>query len=290
MNVFSYVLLLVLSAVIPALAVEPSDGPNPSTSAVKKFGAKPLCFVFAGESNSGGFGLNTEATAAELAPRSCVQIMNLTSGKFEFENLQIGVNNLQKHGALDGLEKICHGFELELANAVEKGTFAGHKQVYLIKTGQGGSRVKDWNPEHPNWKNSFLQRVQAGKRQLPGNVQWVVWLSLGINDGRSNTPDFKTLMSEYLDRVHAELPGAVIVMTGFESMGYPTINQILHQLAAEKTGVATVDTTGAALAKRRDRPDLVDPNHWGYAGLKVVTTRLIESTQQALKRKSGVTP
>ena len=29
---------------------------------------------------------------AELAPRPTVQIMNLTSGKYEFENLQIGVN------------------------------------------------------------------------------------------------------------------------------------------------------------------------------------------------------
>ena len=53
---------------------------------------RPFCFVFAGESNSGGFGLNKEANPAELAPRPTVQIMNLTSGKFEFENLQIGVN------------------------------------------------------------------------------------------------------------------------------------------------------------------------------------------------------
>jgi hypothetical protein len=66
---------------------------------------RPLVIVFAGESNSGGLALNKSATPSELAPQPSVQGMNLTNGRFSFEDLQIGVNNLQKHGALNGKEK-----------------------------------------------------------------------------------------------------------------------------------------------------------------------------------------
>lgn len=44
--------------------------------------ARPLVFVITGESNSGGVGKNAKATAEEMKPRSCVQIMNLTDGKW----------------------------------------------------------------------------------------------------------------------------------------------------------------------------------------------------------------
>ena len=256
------ILMAVLAIVTEALAETPKT-------------QKPLCFVFAGESNSGGFGLNKSATTAELAPRSCVQIMNLTNGLFNFEDLQIGVNNLRKHRRLSGRETTCHGFELELANAVDEGALPGHKQVYLIKTGQGGSVVKNWNADQPDWKDSFLQRIAVGRKHLPADVQWVVWLSLGINDALGGTRNWKTEMSPYLDRLQKELPGAVIVITGFESMGYPEINKAIAELAAEKKGVYAIDSTGAGL---------IGKNHWDYQGLKLVTRRLIAATLQALSK------
>ena len=181
-------------------------------------GGNPLVFVITGESNSGGIGSNLHATPAELAPRPCVQIMNLTDGRFGFENLQLGVNNLREHAGLEECFSTSHGFENELANAVEAGLFAGRKQVRLIKTGHGGSMIEQWVPGHVAgyWKK-FIQRTGGAKPQLPDNLQWVVWLSLGINDAIAGTPidRWKQDTLVHLQRIKKELPGAVIVMTQF---------------------------------------------------------------------------
>ncbi|NOY00331.1 MAG: hypothetical protein GXP30_11435 [Verrucomicrobia bacterium] len=150
---------------------------------------RPLVFVITGESNSGGVGRNAKATPKEMAPRPSVQIMNLTDGKFAFETMQLGVNNLRDHFRLQDYYEVWHGFENELANAVERNDFPSYKQVYLIKTGHGGSRVEQWSEANSSgfWKK-FLERIDAGKKQVPTNSQWVVWFSLGINDAIDKMP------------------------------------------------------------------------------------------------------
>lgn len=240
-----------------------------------------LIFVFNGESNSGGIGLNADASAAELAARSCVQIMNLTSGSFGFETLQLGVNNLRDHAGLEPFYDMCHGFENALANAVETGAFTHHSRVYLIKTGQGGSRIAEWEAEATSgyWAR-FLQRVRAGKAQLPMERRWVVWFSLGINDAIAGTPvgDWKTNTIAHLDRIKMELPGAIIVMTQFQSMtrgvSMTAYNRAIAEIAASEANVFAVDATGAALR---------DTYHWSYAGLKTVGTRMATTTKQVLE-------
>jgi hypothetical protein len=124
---------LSLAALLPAL---PASAQEKSETT-----PRPLAFVITGESNSGGVGANFDASAEERAPRPNVQIMNLVDGKFGFEDMQLGVNNLRDHYRL---EKFCdgyHGFELGLANAVDADAFPDRKPVYLIKTGHGGSRL-----------------------------------------------------------------------------------------------------------------------------------------------------
>jgi hypothetical protein len=293
-NILRLTSLILLAATSAIGAAEPSKAPHPSSqppaprlaigAAEPSKASRPLCIVITGESNAGGFGLNKSATAAELALRPCVQIMNLTSGKYEFEDLRIGVNNLRKHRMLESRETSCHGFELELANVVAEGALPGYRQVYLIKTGQGGSVLANWKEDQPDWKDNFLPRIEAGRKQLPADVQWVVWLSLGINDARRKTPNcmtapiWKTEMSCFIDRLQKELPKAVIVMTGFQSMGYAEFNQAIAELAAEKKGVFAIDSTGASKA---------DGNHWNYAGLKLITGRLIGATLEGLKGTGG---
>jgi len=239
---------------------------------------RPLVFVITGESNSGGIGKNADASPKERGPRSCVQIMNLTDGRFGFEDMQLGGNNLRDHFRLDDYYANCHGFENELANAVEDNAFAGHKQAYLIKTGQGGSRVSQWTEQHASgfWKK-FIQRIEAAKRQLPGKPQWVVWFSLGINDAIDGTPvaKWKQDIHTHLMRIKAQLPGAIIVMTQFQSMGYPQINAAIAEIASNDADVFAVDSTGAALS---------DANHWNYAGLKTVTRRMVEVTRKAVTK------
>ena len=239
-----------------------------------------LVFVLAGESNSGGIGLNSDATPAEHAARSCVQIMNLTSNLFGFESLQLGVNNLRDHAGLQAYYDTCHGFENALANSVESGVFKDHSQVYLIKTGQGGSVISQWAVGAPSgyWAK-FLQRLNAGKARLPSHRQWVVWFSLGINDAIAGTPvsAWKTNTIAHLDKLKAELPGAIIVMTQFQSMtggvSMAAVNQAIAEIAATEANVFAVDSSGAALR---------DTYHWSYTGLKTVGNRMAATTKQAL--------
>jgi hypothetical protein len=94
---------------------------------------RALAFVFTGESNSGGIGLNSEAAPTELAVRPRVQIMNLTSSLFGFEPLRVGVNNLRDHAGLEDYYDSCHGFEIALANSIEAGLFTDFSSYYLIK-------------------------------------------------------------------------------------------------------------------------------------------------------------
>jgi hypothetical protein len=236
----------------------------------------PLVFVITGESNSGGIGSNAQATPAERKARPSVQIMNLTNGRFNFEPLHLGVNNLRAHLGLQKYYDTCHGFENQLANAVETNAFPGDMQVYLIKTGHGGSRIAQWGGQAPGgYWDKFLKRTEAGKRQLPANARWMVWFSLGINDSIARTPvtTWKKKTLAHLKRIKAQLPNVVIVMTQFQSMGYPQINAAIAAIAAEEKDVFVVDSKGAALS---------DKNHWSYKGLKTVTKRMIKVTQDEL--------
>ena len=247
---------------------------------------RPLVIVITGESNSGGSGRNVDVSPKEKEPRPSVQIMNLTSGKFGFETMQLGVNNLRDHTGMNETHYTSwHGFENELANEVDANSFPHHEQVYLIKTGHGGSRIAQWTENSPSgfWKK-FIERTEAGKRQLPDNPQWVVWFSLGINDAIAKTPieQWEKEIRAHLKKIKAQLPGAIIIMTQFQSMGegeakdiYPETDATIAKIAGDDTDVYAVDSTGA---------DLVDRNHWSYKGLKTVTQRMVKITREALDK------
>ena len=243
--------------------------------------ARPLVFVITGESNSGGVGDNADATEKERAPRPNLQIMNLTDGRFGFEDMQIGVNNLRDHYRLEKYYDVYHGLELGLANAVDDDAFAESKPVYLIKTGHGGSRIAQWSEDHESgfWKK-FVQRTDAAKKQLPGKPRWVVWFSLGINDAIDDAPiePWMNAVRAHLERIRRQLPDAVIVMTQFQSMkDYPDFDEAIAEIAERDPAVIAVDSTGTTLR---------DKNHWDYEGLKTMATRMVKATQDLLETAS----
>lgn len=252
-----------------------------STATATPFTIEQLAFVITGESNSGGIGLNSDASGAELAARSSVQIMNLTSGLFGFEDLDIGTNNLRDHAGLEGYYANSHGFELQLANSTEAHFFPDHEQVYLVKTGQGGSQVAQWTVGNgTGYWTKFLERTSAAKSQIPAEGrQWVVWMSLGINDAIAGvaTSTWKTAMVAHIDKIKADLPGSIVIMTQFQSMtnqsGYATYNAVMDEIAAQQSNVFVVSATGAGLR---------DTNHWSYAGLKTVASRMATTTKTQL--------
>ena len=98
--------VLITTGAISARAEEPADGER----------RPKLLVIITGESNSGGFALNSEATTEEVAPRSAVQILD--NDVLAFRPLDIGTNNLLGHAGLKPTE--THGFELELANRAER--------------------------------------------------------------------------------------------------------------------------------------------------------------------------
>lgn len=244
----------------------------------------PLAFVFAGESNSGGIALNSAATEAELAPRPAVQIMNLYSGTFAFEPLDIGFNNIVDHAGLSDQPAyvpippntiLIHGMELGLANAVEAGAFEGQSSVYLIKTGQGGSRISQWAEGGGFW-SKFLERTNAAKAVLPTNTRWVVWYSQGINDAIAGVlPEaWKAETTAHFQKIKAQLPGCRIVLTEFQSMpgggGFPVYNAAIRELVAADPSLASVATDNAG----ND-----GAYHWSYAGYRdVVVPALVEKS------------
>ena len=245
----------------------------------------PLVFVFAGESNSGGVARNVDALAAEVAPRPSVQIMDLYSGAFDFEPLDIGFNNLVDHNGISNNtayvpnppnDILVHGMELGLANAVEAGAFPGRTSVYLIKTGHGGSTIAQWNVGGVYW-TKFLQRIDLAKAVLPADARWIVWYSQGINDAVGGVPiaTWKTATALHLAKLEATLPGCQIIFTEFQSMpangGYPAVNAAIRELVVADPALASVDTTGAAAQ---------DGNHWSYAGYRnVVVPGMVAATR-----------
>ena len=225
-----------------------------------------LTFVFTGESNAGGMALNSDATSTELASTPQVQILN--NNTFLFENLDIGTNNNLDHYNMPCC--IYHGFELQLANSVKANAFTNNPQVYLVKTGQGLSILGDWNVGGVFW-TKFLQRIAAAKTQLPASTQWVVWYSLGINDYIFGTPTgtFKTMTIAHLNKIKAELPGAIIIMTQFQSMG-DIYTDAMTEIASTQPNVYVVDSTGATLT--------AEGLHWNYIGFKTLVNKMVMIT------------
>ncbi len=232
---------------------------------------KPVLVIINGESNSGGYALNSEALAAEILPRSSVLILDNT-GLASFDILDIGTNNLVGHAGLPNGP--THGFELELANRADVNSFY-NQPVYLIKTGQGGSSIAQWNLGG-GYFTTFQARINAAKALIDfADYNIVILFSLGINDAISgtNTVTWKAAVQAHFVNLRAEVgANTPIIMTEFQGMGsggtqYSSYNTVIQAIASEDPNVYSIDVTGAGLR---------DVNHWNYTGMKIVAGRLLD--------------
>ncbi len=140
--------------------------------------------------------------------------------------------------------------------------------------------IDEWVPNHPSgyWKK-HVQRIEAARRKIPGEPQWEVWFSLGINDAIAGTDInlWQSAVISHLRRIKDLLPGAIIVKTQFQSMKkYSAFDAAIADIASREDSVLAVDSTDSALC---------DENHWNYAGLKTMSQRMAEATNQALGEK-----
>ena len=230
-----------------------------------------LMFVINGESNSGGYALNAQASPGELERRTSVRILNNTT-LASFDDLQIGVNNLVGHDRL--ANGITHGFELELANRADADE-RYRAPCYLVKTGQGGSRIAEWNIKG-TYYTAFLKRAEAASKLLAGQPhRTIVLFSLGINDAIAGTDVdvWQAAVKEHFGNVRRELGADTpIIMTRFMRR-YALFNTAIEEICREVPNTYSVGTLDAPLR---------DDNHWDYVGMKRVTGCMLDVVESLL--------
>lgn len=232
--------------------------------------------VFSGESNSGGYALNSDAMTAELATRPETIILNNNS--LLFESLQIGVNNYIKHAGMSyPLATDIHGWELGLSNIAAAGTL-GTTPLRLVKTGQGGSVIAQWavgasfNGVLIPW-DSFQQRVDAALANTTvGAIPFALFYSQGINDAIAGTDItvWQNATIAHFAKIRAKYGQNIpIIMTKFMStvVNYTVFNAAVASICSTVLKCYFVDTEDLA---RRDN------NHWSYAGMKILSARMLD--------------
>ena len=224
-----------------------------------------LMVVINGESNSGGIANNSDALAEELGVRKSVKILN--NQTLTFEDLNIGVNNLLEHTGIFDVTTL-HGWELELANWSDKQT-RFQKPVFLLKTGHGGSRISEWKTSG-SYYTQLINRVSAAKRQLAGEkYTTVVFFTLGLNDTLTGTDVtvWKSGVKEHFRNLRRMLgPDTPIIMTRFMKE-YPVYNKAIEEICEEVPNTYSINTQDATQK---------DIYHWDYAGMKLITDRMIK--------------
>ena len=220
--------------------------------------------VITGESNAAGMGLNTDATTAELAVRPAVQIIN--NNTFQFQSLQIGVNNNLATNVLDGR----HGFELELATKATANAFVSNP-IYLVKAGQSGAHLSDWTVGSSYW-NLLAARVDSAKAKIRamGKVPLIYMVAtIGINDYiASMAPTtYRTKLTGHIQDLRTKFGRTMPVIFPKFMSSYATYNSQLDSLAKYDAMFFTVSSVGA--------PVQSDGYHWTYAGYKLIADNLV---------------
>jgi hypothetical protein len=251
---------------------------------------KPLIIIPTGESNSGGLAYNSSATVEEKLSQSRLKILN--NNTLLFENLLIGTNNITDHeDATDGYGLTLsptwassrHGWEVPLSTAIRRNEF-GQIPVYLVKTGQGGSKVAEWESlSGARRMAKFIARVNAMKNIIGNQFDVVVWMSIGINDAINNGLSYRTTynakMAIYLANIRAQFPGrrCSILMTGL-TQAWPEYTEEVKRVAFNNPNCTFIPSLGAS----ESSTDGGDGNHWGYSGVQTIANRLIRKTKELI--------
>lgn len=257
------VTLFILSVLLMSCDCYISTTPNnPISLAPYRF-----LFIFNGESNSGGWGDNSDALSNELLPQKQVQILN--NNTFAVEDLDIGTNN-----SLDHFNMVAnkHGWELELSNLVTAEPAYFGDTVLLVKTGQGGSIVSEWIDTTGTYFSKFKNRIRTMRSLRPGTYQPVIFVSIGLNDlygAHTNNDTFRVRMVRHIQNMRSIIGSdCPVIMTKFFSPK-TAYNNTIDSIAYSSglSSVYTIDGDNTSI--------MADGSHWSYSGLKVITNRFI---------------
>jgi len=229
-------------------------------------------FIFNGESNSGGAAYDSLSNSADLLPQPQVQILN--NSTFSFETLDIGTNNTIDHYNMPAGR---HGWELNLSKMVAAETNYYGDTVYLVKTGQGLSRIDEWAVTTSDTTNGYIgkfkKRLDTAQYKLKNrSLKKVIFLSIGLNDiiygGPTATSLFKSRVIQHIATMRA-ITGAntPVIMTKFFAP-YTNYDSVIDSIA-NNSGLTNVYSVSGSSAP------LMDNAHWNDAGLKIVSDRML---------------
>lgn len=244
--------------------------------AVSPVATSCILFIAVGDSNSGGNSPISSANAYEISSRNDINFFNVSTQVFE--NLDLGTNNNLSH---TGLNSTTHAWELEVANAAQRGEF--DRPVYYVQCGQGSSASPDWavTPPgaYPCWPQ-FLIRVAKARELIAAADRvptTIVLISLGINDSLQsvNAEVFRYNIKDLLERIRVLIPGAKFVFSGLPDMaGAETAYAaVLSDLDSANTDVAVAPSTSPY------EPAKLDTYHWSYAGYKTMVSRMLKQAK-----------
>jgi len=227
--------------------------------------------IFNGESNSGGAAYDSLSNPSDLLPQP--QIQHFNNLTFRFENLDIGTNNNLDHF---NMPTGRHGWELNISKMVAaESTYYGDT-VFMVKTGQGLSRIDEWAVTTSDTTNGYIgkfkQRLDTAQYLLrKRNLKKVIFLSIGLNDIiYTNTAPalFKSRVIQHIATMRA-ITGAntPIIITKFFAP-YTTYDAVIDEIA-NSSGLTNVYSVSGSNAP------LMDNVHWNDAGLKIVSDRML---------------
>lgn len=254
-------------------------------------------FVFIGESNSGGYALNAELTGGEAAARSAVQILNNTS--LAFEDLDIGTNNLIDHAGLTA--NATHGWDNQLANATVAGRL-DRDTAYLVKCGQGGSRIHEWAVGHGSgYWTTALARIAAAIVAMHAaglTPRPVICLTLGHNDttgfstygtgnpaATSDWAQWRTDVEDFVARIRTAVGDATAPVV------YPLFQAPMTVRGSANTQILAMDAADQFFAAVTSTDCTIrDSQHWDRDGFRLLFERMLDAVYTIMGRTIVSTP
>lgn len=235
-----------------------------------------VAFNILGESNSGGYALNTSALASELDINSNVMLFNNVTLNSLYP-LHIGEPNSNNMVGHTGISAGNHGCDLQLSNYADQGAFNG--VCYMLKAGQGGSSIVHWYNGGTTYAGvlnpwtTFVDRSNGFKQLVPANAFQPIILFLGINDAIAGTDPaiFKAHTLSFIDALLAQVGGdnyVYYVRMPRINASYQAIDDVILSLPLSNNIVKVISVDGAM-------DDMRDQNHFGYYGQKTIADRIV---------------
>lgn len=239
-------------------------------------------FIYTGQSNCPGRGLNTDATVGELASQPQMKIWSKINS--QFEDLDIGTNNL--NSTIDS-----HGIELGLASNFN--TYFLGETGYLIKWGVASTEIVKHLSGGVVYTELFDNYVKPAINDLinSGKIPYIYFIyAQGERDANTNLPSpageyllyadrFDTWISLWQSNFSTDLPIANYELLEPGPSGYEMahINADFASKSLTEPNYQVMETSG--------KTDIGDDLHYDYQAQKEISVLALSYFKNNLGHK-----